>query len=199
MATSRKSQLTTPLHARCSATSTSPVTPKSLPRLRASAAWLWAAASRQSSPAFRRRRLHGKQWVDGSRAVELSHDNRHRASRDCQSHSDAVPRGRDRCIIDGCPVQTACADRARSRLLVPNHDGAWPRIDAVEPGKQKSKTADIESLTRQDMSGAGELHELVACAGTWLDAGSQSPKESWLRIGPDRSRSAETSDADSGS
>ncbi|MGA9491710.1 MAG: hypothetical protein WBV80_15865 [Mycobacterium sp.] len=143
--------------------------------VRARAAWLWAGP-RAVVAGFSASAMHGSLWVDGTRAAELIHHNRHPVP-GIVVHSDAVSED-ETTTIAGIPLTTPARTALDLACWYPTMT-AVAGIDALAR-EAEIKAADIESLTsryvgRRGITRARRLADLV-------DAGSQSPKESWLRM-----------------
>jgi hypothetical protein len=143
--------------------------------LRAKAGWLWSRR-RGVVAGFSASALHGAKWIAAAGAVELIHDNRHRLPgvqvRGDHLENDEIDR------IGGVPVTTP----VRTALDL----GCWyplmtavAAIDALARATD-FKMADLEMLAERHNGRRGIAR---ACESLLLvDAGSQSPKESWLRV-----------------
>lgn len=145
------------------------------PEIRAHAAWLWSRrrgviAGKSASA------LYGAKWVNAEAPVELIHSNRNPLVglkvRTEQIDDDEIVR------IGALPVTSL----ARTALDI----GCWyPRDEAVAALDALAratdlKAADVELLVqryarRRGIAGARTALDL-------MDGGSQSPKESWLRL-----------------
>lgn len=142
--------------------------------VRAKAGWLWSRR-RGVVAGFSASALHGAKWVDATQPAELLHDNRHRMS-GLQIRSDRVQPDEIQ-IVDGVAVTTAprtALDLACWYPIVTAVAG----IDALARAAEL-KIADVELLAqryhgRRGLRRARQSLDLV-------DAGAQSPKESWLR------------------
>lgn len=142
---------------------------------RARAAWLWS--KRQGVVAgFSASALHGSEWVDADRPAELIHDNRHRLPglviRGDELRPDEIQ------VIGGVPVTTP----ARTAVDL----ACWYRpVEAV---------AGLDALTRASWFKDVDVQRIMErCGGRrgivraresldLVDAGAESPKESWLRV-----------------
>ncbi|TQR87288.1 hypothetical protein D8S82_07885 [Mycobacterium hodleri] len=144
-------------------------------RLRAEAAWLWstrrAVLAGRSAAA-----LHGAKWIDPRAPAELLHDNRH-APPGIRVWADAIADD-EIAVIKGMrvttPARTAVDYACRYQL-----DQAVAAIDALS-NATRLKVAEIESIVarsngRKGIRRARAVLELV-------DGGSQSPRETWLRL-----------------
>jgi hypothetical protein len=120
--------------------------------------------------------LHGSEWVDATRAVELIHDNRHRVP-GIQIRGDRLEH-EEIDVVGGIPVTTP----ARTALDL----GRWyPTITAVAAIDALARATDVKAddvvvlihryAGRRGIARARQAVNL-------FDAGAQSPKESWLRV-----------------
>ena len=142
---------------------------------RARAAWLWS--KRQGVVAgFSASALHGSQWVGADRPAELIHGNRHRLP-GLLIRGDAL-RLDEIQVIGGVPVTTP----ARTAVDL----ACWYRtVEAV---------AGLDALARSVKVNDVDVQRIVdRCGGrrgivrareslVLVDAGAESPKESWLRV-----------------
>jgi hypothetical protein len=120
--------------------------------------------------------LHGSDWIDAAQPVELLHDNRHHLPglriRGGRPQPDEVQ------TVNGVAVTTP-ARTALDLACWYSTLTAVPAIDALARASEL-KAGDAEALIeryrgRRGISGARHSLRLV-------DAGAQSPKESWLRV-----------------
>lgn len=143
--------------------------------MRASAAWLWsrrnAVIAGRSAAA-----LHRAKWISSQAPAEILFDNR-RPPAGIRCWSDRVEHD-EIMLLEGMQVTTAartaidCACRYRL-------DQAVTAIDALA-NATRLKVADIESIAdryvgRRGIRNARRAIDLV-------DAGAQSPRETWLRL-----------------
>lgn len=143
--------------------------------VRAKAGWLWSGR-RGVVAGFSAAALHGSRWVDDRRAVELIHDNHHCAA-GIQLHRDAFEADEIETI-----GEVAVTSPARTALDL----GCWyPTMTAVAgidalAGATDFKAAEVETLAHRYLGrrGIARAREAIQL----FDAGSQSPKESWLRV-----------------
>lgn len=143
--------------------------------LRAHAGWLWAGR-RATIAGFSAAAIHGSRWVDALAPVELLHDNRHRSPgiqpRWNRIQDDEIE------VVDGLPVTTP----ARTALDL----GCWyPTITAVAAVDALARATDVKSLDIEALIESYPGRRGVRRARTVVnlfDAGSQSPKETWLRV-----------------
>lgn len=143
--------------------------------LRARAGWLWAGCKGVVA-GFSAAALHGSKWVDDKRAVELIHINRHHVP-GIQAHGDLVEAD-EVDVLHGVTVTSP----ARTALDL----GCWypvmtavAAIDALARATEV-KTADVELLARRYAGRRGVVRARRVV--DLIDAGAQSPKESWLRV-----------------
>lgn len=143
--------------------------------VRAKAGWLWTGR-RGIVAGFSAAAVHGSKWVDDRRAVELIHDNHHVAA-GIQLHRDIVEPDEIE-LIDGVAVTSP----ARTALDL----GCWyPTTAAVAgmdalAGATDIKAADLELLAQRYAGRRGLARARLSL--TLFDPGSQSPKETWLRL-----------------
>jgi very-short-patch-repair endonuclease len=145
------------------------------PAVRAKAGWLWSRR-RGVVAGFSASALYGSKWVDASQPAELIHDNRHRLP-GIRVWGDRLEPDEVR-LIDGIPVTTPPRTALDLACWYPTMT-AVPAVDALARACEL-KLADVDVLIerypgRRGLQRARESLELV-------DAGAQSPKESWLRV-----------------
>lgn len=145
------------------------------PALRAKAGWLWA--KRHAIVAgFSAAALHGSKWVDITRPVELIHDNRHR-QQGIQTRGDRLQEDEIEIVVDvpvTCPARTALDLGCWYPI-----ESAVAAIDALARAKDV-KPADVDVIAQRYSGRRGIARARQAV--DLFDAGSQSPKESWLRL-----------------
>jgi hypothetical protein len=143
--------------------------------MRARAAWLWSqrrgvVAGRSASA------LHGAKWVDANRPAEIIYDNRH-APAAIRTWSDSIE-GDEVALLDGMqvttPVRTALDLGCRYRV-----DEAVAMIDALARATHL-KIDDVEQLAERYRGRRGITRARVALP--LVDAGAESPRETWLRL-----------------
>lgn len=143
--------------------------------IRARAAWLWSRrggviAGRSAAA------LHGAKWVDGRLPAQLIWNNRHSPD-GIETWSDSVDD--DECTsISGMRVTTparTALDMARRYKL----ESAVAAVDALARAT-RLKTADIEALTDKHRGRRGVRKARAAIR--LVDAGAESPRETWLRL-----------------
>ncbi|WP_407687746.1 hypothetical protein [Mycobacterium sp. HUMS_1102779] len=143
--------------------------------VRAEAAWLWSrrrgiVAGRSASA------LHGAKWIDGKAPAELIYQNRH-APKQIRTWADRIEDD-EVATLEGLPVTTP----ARTALdLASRHpvDKAVALIDALARAT-RLKIADVELLAERYRGRRGIRRAL--CALDLVDAGAESPRETWLRL-----------------
>jgi hypothetical protein len=145
------------------------------PAMRAQAGWLWSRR-RGVVAGFSASALHGSKWVDATQPAELIHDNRHRLP-GLQVRGDHLQPDEIQ-IIGGVPVTTPPRTALDLACWYPTVT-AVAGIDALARACEL-KIADVDVLIqryqgRRGLRRARESLDLV-------DAGAQSPKESWLRV-----------------
>jgi hypothetical protein len=143
--------------------------------VRAVAAWLWSGEIGVVA-GFAAAALHGSRWVDDARPVDLIHDNRHRQAgvlvRGDRVDDDEVTH------VDGVAVTIP----ARTALDL----ACWyPRGTAVAAIDALARAtgfdiADAELLAQRATGRRGIRRARSALH--LIDAGAQSPKETWLRL-----------------
>ncbi|BBZ31530.1 hypothetical protein [Mycolicibacterium confluentis] len=143
--------------------------------VRAIAAWLWSGQIGVVA-GFAAAALHGSRWVDAARPVDLIHDNRHR-------QAGVVVRGDrvdddDVADIDGVSVTTP----ARTALDL----SCWyPRSTAVAAVDALARATDLNVADAELLAERATGRRGIRRARRVLrlvDAGAQSPKETWLRL-----------------
>lgn len=142
---------------------------------RAEAGWLWSH-QRGVVAGFSASAWHGSRWVEPTRPAELIHDNRHRLSglltRTNSFESDEIQ------TINGVavtrPTRTALDLACWYPTMV-----AVPAIDALARATDL-KLADAELLLQRYPGRRGVRRARVSLE--LVDAGAESPKESWLRL-----------------
>lgn len=143
--------------------------------LRARAAWLWSRR-RGVVAGFAAAALHGSRWVDEDRPVDIIHDNRH-PLRGLQIWGDRLEADEIE-LIDGVPVTTP----ARTALDLACWHPMTTAVAALDSLARATefKLADVELLAARYRGRRGLERARVAL--DLLDAGAQSPKETWLRL-----------------
>lgn len=145
------------------------------PPERAKAGWLWSRR-RGVVAGFSAAALHGAKWVDTTQPTELIHDNRHRLPglqiRGDRLQSDEIQ------TIGGVAVTTPPRTALDLACWYPTVT-AVAGVDALARASEL-KIADVDLLIqrcrgRRGLQRARQSLDLV-------DAGAQSPRESWLRV-----------------
>lgn len=143
--------------------------------LRARAGWLWSGR-RGVVAGFSAAALHGSKWVDAMTVVDLIHHNRHRQP-GIRVHEERIEED-EITVVDGILVTSA----SRTALDL----GCWYPTTAAVAGidalarETRIKAADVELLAQRYPGRRGIVRAREAIA--LFDGGSQSPKESWLRV-----------------
>lgn len=145
------------------------------PAIRARAAWLWSGR-RGVIAGFSAAALHGSNWVDATRAVDIIHDNRHVLA-GLQVWGDRLASD-EIDTIDGVAVTT----QARTALDLACWYPLTTAVAALDDLARATefKSADVELLITRYRGRRGIERARVSL--DLVDAGAQSPKESWLRI-----------------
>lgn len=142
---------------------------------RARAAWLWSR--RQGVVGgFSAAVLHGSDWVDADRPAELVHHNRHRLPglliRGDELRPDEIQ------VVDGVPATTP----ARTAVDL----ACWyPTAEAVAGIDALTRAAEVNDVDMQEILARSVGRRGIVRARQSLDlvdAGAESPKESWLRV-----------------
>ncbi|OBB81959.1 hypothetical protein A5760_13430 [Mycobacterium colombiense] len=143
--------------------------------VRARAAWLWSGR-RGVIAGLSAASLHGSEWVDAARPVDIIHDNRHAPSGlqvwGDRFESDEVE------LLGGVDV-TSPARTALDLACWYSSTTAVAAIDALLRATDL-KVADAELLAARYRGRRG-LERARVNLGL-VDAGAQSPKETWLRL-----------------
>jgi hypothetical protein len=144
-------------------------------QLRAHAGWL-RSGRRGIIAGLSASALHGAKWVDVTAPLEIIHSNR-TPRPGIRVRGDDI--GEDEVgVIEGIPATTA----ARTALDI----GCWyPRNDAVAAIDALARATDLKmpdvDLLVQRYPGRRGIRQARATLGL-VDAGAQSPKETWLRL-----------------
>jgi hypothetical protein len=143
--------------------------------VRAHAAWLWSqrrgVVGGHSASA-----LHGARWIDANRPAELIYQNRH-APAIIRTWSDRIEDDEATCFESmkvTNPARTALDLACRYPI-----DRAVAAIDALARATDL-KMADVELLADRYRGRRGIRRARVALS--LVDAGAESPRESWLRL-----------------
>jgi len=142
---------------------------------RAEAGWLWSRR-RGVVAGFSASAWHGSKWVEATRPAELIHDNRHRLSgllvRTNSIEGDEIQ------TLNGVAVTTPARTALDLACWYPTMV-AVPAIDALARATDL-KLADVDSLLQRYPGRRGIRRARVSL--DLVDAGAESPKESWLRL-----------------
>jgi hypothetical protein len=142
---------------------------------RARAAWLWSqrrgVVAGHSASA-----LHGARWVNADRPAELIYDNRH-APASVRTWSDRIEDD-ETTVLGGVPV-TSPARTALDLACRYPRGAAVAAIDALARATDL-KIPDVELLADRYKGRRGVRRARAALA--LVDAGAESPRESWLRL-----------------
>lgn len=143
--------------------------------VRAEAAWLWSRrrgiiAGRSAAA------LHGAKWVDPRAPAELIYDNRHRPS-GIRTYADRV--ADDELMLVGGMTVTTPARTALDLACRNPIDRAIAAIDALANATDVKMT-DVDILAER-YAGRRGLKRARATL-EFVDAGSESPRETWLRL-----------------
>lgn len=144
-------------------------------RDRATAAWLWSKrrgvlAGRSAAA------MHGAKYVDPWLAAEILHDNRH-APKKLRVWSDAVDE-HDVMTVDGIPVTTP----ARTAVDMARRYPFGPAVIAIDALANATRlTAPEMRLLTGRYPGLGGIRRAEKTLH-FVDPGSESPKETWLRL-----------------
>lgn len=143
--------------------------------VRAQAAWLWSrrrgVVAGNSASA-----LHGARWVDANRHAELIYENRH-VPPAIRTWSDRIED--DEAMSVGSVKVTNPARTALDLACRYPIDRAVAAIDALARATDL-KMGDVELLADRYKGRRGIRRARVAL--TLVDAGAESPRESWLRL-----------------
>ena len=146
------------------------------PALRAHAAWLWSRR-RGVIAGFSAAALHGSKWIDGSRAVDIIHDNRHPLA-GLQVWSDRFASDE----IDTAAAGIAVTNPARTALDLACWYPTTTAVAALDDLVRVTdvKISDVEVLMARYRGRRGI--ERARASLSLVDGGAQSPKETWLRL-----------------
>jgi hypothetical protein len=145
------------------------------PKLRAHAAWLWSRR-RGVIAGFSAAAIHGSKWIDATRAVDMIHDNRHPLA-GLQIWSDRFASDEVE-VVDGVAVTTAARTALDLACWYPMSTAVAALDDLVRV--TDVKLPDVELLAARYRGRRGI--ERARTSLDLVDAGSQSPKETWLRL-----------------
>jgi len=145
------------------------------PALRAHAAWLWSRR-RGVIAGFSAAALHGSRWIDATRAVDIIHDNRHPLA-GLQIWSDRLVSD-EIDIVAGTAVTTPVRTALDLACWYPTTTAVAALDDLVRT--TELKIPDVELLAARYRGRRGI--ERARTSLNLVDAGAQSPKETWLRL-----------------
>ncbi|OBH76264.1 hypothetical protein A5682_24665 [Mycobacterium mantenii] len=145
------------------------------PAIRAHAAWLWSRR-RGVIAGFSAAALHGSNWVDANRPVDIIHDNRHVLA-GLQVWGDRLASDEIE-MIDGIAVTTDARTALDLACWYPLTTAVAALDDLARATEFKS--ADVELLMARQRGRRGLERARVAL--DLVDPGAQSPKETWLRL-----------------
>lgn len=143
--------------------------------VRARAAWLWSRR-RAVVAGFTAAALHGSRWVDADLPVDVIHDNRHPVA-GLQIRSDRLASDEIE-MIDGVPVTTPSRTALDLACWYPLTAAVAALDDLVRA--TDFKPADVELLLARHRG--RRWLERARVSLNLVDAGAQSPKETWLRL-----------------
>jgi hypothetical protein len=145
------------------------------PTLRAHAAWLWSRR-RGVIAGFSAAAIHGSRWIDATRAVDIIHDNRHPLA-GLQIWSDRLASDEIE-IFAGTAVTSPARTALDLACWYPTTTAVAALDDLVRT--TELKMPDVELLTARYRGRRGI--ERARTTLNLVDAGAQSPKETWLRL-----------------
>lgn len=145
------------------------------PVLRAHAAWLWSRR-RGVIAGFSAAAFHGSRWIDATRAVDIIHDNRHPLA-GLQIWSDRLASDEIEPVA-GTAVTTPVRTALDLACWYPTTTAVAALDDLVRV--TELKLADVEMLSVRYHGRRGI--ERARTSLNLVDAGAQSPKETWLRL-----------------
>lgn len=145
------------------------------PVLRAHAAWLWSRR-RGVIAGFSAAAFHGSRWIDATRAVDIIHDNRHPLA-GLQIWSDRLASDEIESVA-GTAVTTPVRTALDLACWYPTTTAVAALDDLVRV--TELKLADVEMLSVRYHGRRGI--ERARTSLNLVDAGAQSPKETWLRL-----------------
>lgn len=144
-------------------------------QVRARAGWLWSGR-RGIIAGLSASALHGARWVDSAAPLEIIHTNRNPLV-GLRIRGDRIEQDQIE-LADGIPVTTP----ARTALDLACWHSTGEAVAAIDALARATdvKMADVEMLAERYPGRRG-----ISCARTALglvDAGGQSPQETWLRL-----------------
>src|ERR1700759_474644 len=148
---------------------------KLTPKLRAHAAWLWSRR-RGVIAGFSAAALHGCTWIDAARVVDIIHDNRHPLA-GLRIWSDRLASD-EIDTVAGIAVTTPARTALDLACWYPTTTAVAALDDLVRA--TDVKMPDVELLIARYRGRRGI--ERARTSLNLVDAGAQSPKETWLRL-----------------
>jgi hypothetical protein len=145
------------------------------PALRAHAAWLWSRR-RGIIAGFSAAALHGSRWIDATRAVDIIHDNRHPLA-GLQIWSDRLASD-EIDIVAGTAVTTPVRTALDLACWYPTTTAVAALDDLVRTTELKIPDVELLAVSYRGRRGI----ERARTSLNLVDAGAQSPKETWLRL-----------------
>lgn len=142
---------------------------------RAQAAWLWSQR-RGVVAGYSASALHGARWANAERPAELIYGNRH-APALVRTWSDRIEDG-ETTVVDGVPV----TNPARTALDLACRYPMGPAVAAIDALARAAdlKISDVDLLAERYPGRRGIRRARVALS--MVDAGAESPRETWLRL-----------------
>jgi hypothetical protein len=143
--------------------------------VRAKAAWLWSGR-RGVVAGLSASALHGAKWVDANHATEIIYDNRHVPAA-IRAWSDRIDKD-ELMVVGGIKVTTS----ARTALDIACRYPVGKAVAAIDSLARATdlKMANVELLAERYKGRRGirkARRTLIL-----VDAGAESPRESWLRL-----------------
>jgi len=145
------------------------------PVLRAKAAWLWSRR-RGILAGLSASALHGAKWIDARQPAQIVHDNRHPPP-GIRSWADHVEDD-EIAVVAGMQMTTPARTALDLACRYPV-DEAVAMIDALARAS-RLKMADVELLVERCKGRRGIRRARAAL--DLVDAGAESPRETWLRL-----------------
>jgi len=144
-------------------------------KVRAKAAWLWTGR-RGVVAGFAAAALRGSKWADDGHVVDVFHEN-WRPPAGIRTHGDRIEED-EFDLLAGIPITSPARTALDFGCWYPTMT-AVAGIDALARAVE-IQAADVELLARRYPGRRGITRARQAVE--LFDAGSQSPKESWLRV-----------------
>ena len=143
--------------------------------VRAKACWL-RSRRRGVLAGYSASALHGAKWIDPNRPATIIDTNR-RAARGVRAWADSIEAD-EICVIDGLQVTTPARTALDLACRYPLAD-AVAAVDALARAT-RLKMADVDVLVQRYRGRRGIRRARAAL--DLVDAGAESPKETWLRL-----------------